>query len=78
MTHFITEDSTWRVSQISLDGQPLLRIETHDVQNAPVHFDGAHRTGIVTGPGGWMWVKDVTTPAEVAEFVPLDELVEIS
>jgi hypothetical protein len=85
MTTMISRDRHWRVRTISIDTtgqgfQALLRIE-HDAYNIdiPLHTfkDGPGlRTGPVRGPGGWFWVEDVTSTAEIERWVPLSELTE--
>jgi hypothetical protein len=75
---FVSEDGRWRVSTISLNGRERVRVECSNIADAPVHGDGAHRTGIISGPGGWYWVADLAGPADVERYVPLVSLREIS
>ena len=73
-TQYTSHDGEWRVSVIKLNGQELLRIECRSVENAPVHYDGPRRAGLVQGPGSWFWVADVKHPVAIEEWVPLTEL----
>lgn len=72
---YISRDSHWRVSVISLDGTPLLRVETdHPVM--PVGQATSTRTGPVQGPGGWWLQEDCIGSDQVEKYVPLSELLQ--
>lgn len=75
-TRFTSADGLWQVMPITLNGRELLRISTKSIEKARLHWTGSTRIGLVKGPGGWYWVADVKTPAEVEQYVPLAELSE--
>lgn len=74
-TGYVSADGHWRVRAIILDGEGRLRLE-HD---SP-HFTGKptddtdHRNGMARTGVGWWLVGDMATVAEVAEYVPLEQL----
>jgi hypothetical protein len=83
MTAYLSRDGEWRVTRISIDTtghgpRELLRIECRDLTKISLHTskDGPGlRVGPLLGPGGWFQGPDVRMPAEVAQYVPLRELV---
>jgi hypothetical protein len=69
----VSADGAWRVSTISLDGQPLFRVEHDGSTGIPLHSDGRHSATVSTGRG-WYLAADVRTIREVARFVDLADL----
>ena len=72
---FTSLDGEWAVESVALNGAELLRITCASLTNAPVIYDDGRRAGICKMARGYL-VADVTSVAEVARYVALDELVE--
>lgn len=74
MTSWRSRDGHWQVHPISLNGQPMLRVET-DYPVMPLT-----RAGLRTGPSqlrpGWFLAGDVTHVSQIEQWVPLAELEE--
>lgn len=77
MTTFISNDGHWRVSVISRDGTQLMRIE-HDSPLVAARAAGRRQRGPEQTAAGWWLAACVRTPADVAAYVPLEELTEVT
>lgn len=75
---FQSRDGRWRVTSVTIDGQPLLRVLHDSVLGTPVQQVAGKRAGIVRMAGGWYLAGDVSSPADVERFVPLAELTEVT
>lgn len=58
-TEFTSQGRRYRHSHIRRDGAPLVRIEQHGPQDAPLHQDKGGRIGKVRTGDGWFLVADV-------------------
>jgi hypothetical protein len=78
-TDYISADARWRVRAIVLNGREWLRVE-HDSPfvngKLAVHWDGKHRYGPVRTGRSWWLVNDVSSIAQVEEYVPLQSLTQ--
>ena len=74
---FVSRDGHWKVTAVTMDDQPLLRVLHDTMTGTPVHQVDANRAGSIRMAGGWFWAGDVRSPADVERFVPLAELTEI-
>ncbi len=82
---YVSRDGHWKVSEIILNGQHVKRVEHDDVLvngHVVLHTtpgdDGRHRCGPVKMAGGWFLVAEVHSPNQVAQFVTLSDLEEVT
>jgi hypothetical protein len=75
---FVSRDGDWKVVPVSLNGEPLLRLLHSTAIGTPIQHVVGRRVGLVRMAGGWFWAGDYKSPADVAKFVPLAELTEVS